>query len=79
VKWLLILGGIGALLAWLHSIGALDPKLWKDTVAREKQRIPEQVKEAVAAGKRAAGKAEEDLDREVRQSFRADSGPSPSG
>ena len=40
---------------------------------------PQQVKEAVAAGKRAAGKAEEDLDREVRQSFRADSGPQPLG
>jgi hypothetical protein len=77
VKWLLILGGIGGLLAWLYSIGALDPKLWKDTVTREKQRIPEQLKEAVAAGKRAAGKAEEDLDREVRESFRANSGPRP--
>jgi hypothetical protein len=37
--------------------------------------IPAQIKEALAAGKRAASQAEEDLDREVRESFRANSGP----
>ncbi len=36
---------------------------------RERERIPEQIKEALDAGKRAAAKAEEDLDREVRSAF----------
>jgi len=77
VKRLLTIGGICGLVGWLHSIGALDPKLWADTVARERKRIPEQIKEALAAGKRAAAQAEEDLDREVRESFRPNSGPRP--
>lgn len=63
------IGVVGGVIAWLGSIGALDPKLWRDTIARERQRIPEQVKEALAAGKRAAAQAEEDLDREVRDAF----------
>jgi hypothetical protein len=78
MRWLLALGAVGGLLAWLHSIGALDPKLWADTIAREREEIPKQIKEAIAAGKRAAGHAEEELDREVRESFRVDSGPRPS-
>ena len=78
MKPLLAIGAVGGVVAWLHSIGALDPGLWADTIAREKQRIPEQVKEALAAGKRAAAQAEEDLDREVRESFRVNSGPRPS-
>ena len=77
MKRLLTIGGVCGLVGWLHSIGALDPKLWADTIARERRRIPEQIKEALAAGKRAAAQAEEDLDREVRESFRADSGPRP--
>lgn len=63
------IGVVGGVIAWLGSIGALDPKLWRDTIARERQRIPEQVKEALAAGRRAAAQAEEDLDREVRDAF----------
>jgi hypothetical protein len=63
------LGVIAGVLGWLHSIGALDPKLWADTFAREKERIPAQLKEALAAGKRAAAQAEEDLDREVKAAF----------
>jgi hypothetical protein len=43
--------------------------LWADTFAREKERIPEQIKEALAAGTRAAARAEADLDREVREAF----------
>jgi hypothetical protein len=75
VKKLLVIGAVGGLVAWLYSIGALDPGLWKDTIARERVLIPAQIKEALAAGKRAASQAEEDLDREVRESFRANSGP----
>jgi hypothetical protein len=75
VKKLLGIGAIAGVVAWLYSIGALDPGLWKDTIARERERIPQQIKEALAAGKRAAAQAEEDLDREVRESFRANSGP----
>lgn len=71
MKRLLAIGAIGGLVGWLHSIGALSPGLWIDTVNRERRRIPEQVKEAIAAGKRASARAEEDLDREVRESFRA--------
>jgi hypothetical protein len=59
---------VGAV-AWLHSIGALDPRLWADTIKRERERLPGQLKEALAAGKRASAKAEEDLDREVREAF----------
>jgi hypothetical protein len=66
---LLKIGVIGGTVAWLGSIGALDPRLWKDTIARERRRIPEQVKEALAAGRRAAAQAEEDLDRDVRNAF----------
>jgi len=66
---LIKIGAIGGAVAWLGSIGALDPRLWKDTIARERERIPAQIKEALAAGKRAAGQAEEDLDREVRSAF----------
>lgn len=63
------LGVLVGIVGWLHSIGALDPRLWKDTIAREREQIPEQVKEALAAGKRAAAQAEDDLDREVREAF----------
>jgi hypothetical protein len=63
------LGVAGGVIAWLGSIGALDPKLWRDTIARERERIPRQVQEALAAGRRAAARAEEDLDRQVRDAF----------
>jgi len=75
VSRLLKIGAVAGLGGWLYSIGALSPGLWIDTFKRERERIPEQIKEALAAGKRAAAQAEEDLDREVRESFRADSGP----
>ena len=67
---LIKLGVVAGAIGWLHSIGALDPRLWIDTIKRERERIPEQLKEALEAGKRAAAQAEEDLDREVRESFR---------
>ncbi|HTI32674.1 MAG TPA: hypothetical protein VL422_03290 [Miltoncostaea sp.] len=57
------------MIGWLASIGALDPKLWAETFQRERERIPDQLKEAMAAGKRAAAQAEADLDREVREAF----------
>jgi hypothetical protein len=63
------LGVVAGVLGWLHSIGALDPKLWADTVKRERERLPEQIKEALGAGKRAAAQAEADLDREVKAAF----------
>jgi hypothetical protein len=66
------IGVIGGALAWLASIGALDPQLWKDTIARERERIPDQLREALAAGRRAAAAAEEELDREVRTAFGGD-------
>ena len=66
---LLKLGIVAGVLGWLGSIGALDPRLWADTVKREKERIPAQIKEALAAGKRAAAQAEADLDREVKEAF----------
>ena len=68
---LIKLGVVAGSIGWLHSIGALDPRLWIDTIKRERERIPEQLQEALEAGKRAAAQAEEDLDREVRDSFRA--------
>ncbi|HEX2507750.1 MAG TPA: hypothetical protein VHK23_05455 [Miltoncostaeaceae bacterium] len=78
MKRLLTIGAVGGLLAWLGSIGALSPGLWKSVFDRERRRIPEQLKEALEAGKRAAKQAEDDLDREVRESFRVNSGPRPS-
>ena len=66
---LIKLGVVVGVVGWLHSIGALDPRLWKDTIAREREQIPQQVKEALAAGKRAAAQAEDDLDRQVREAF----------
>lgn len=68
---LIKLGVVAGAIGWLHSIGALDPGLWIDTIKRERERIPGQLKEALEAGKRAAAQAEEDLDREVRESFRS--------
>ena len=68
------LGALAGVIGWLASIGALDPRLWRDTIALERKRIPEQLKEAVAAGKRAATEAEEDIDREVREAFRPPGG-----
>ena len=75
MKRLLAIGAIGGVVVWLGSIGALSPGLWADVIKRERRRIPEQLKEALAAGKRAAAEAEEELDREVRESFRVNSGP----
>jgi hypothetical protein len=74
VPRLIKLGAIGGLIGWLASIGALDPRLWRDTIARERRLIPEQLKEALAAGKRAAAEAEEDIDREVREAFQPPGG-----
>ena len=71
MKRLLALCAIGGLATWLHSIGALSPGLWIDTIKRERRNIPAQIKEAIAAGKRASARAEEELDREVRESFRS--------
>ncbi len=69
---LIKLGLVAGAVGWLHSIGALDPKLWADTIRRERERIPGQLREALGAGKRAAAQAEEDLDRDIRNSFRSD-------
>lgn len=69
MRRVLRLGVVLTAAGWLQSIGALDPKLWIDTVKREKQRIPGQIREAIDAGKRAAAQAEERLDREVRDAF----------
>jgi hypothetical protein len=66
---LLKLGVLAGVIAWLHSIGALDPKLWVDTVKRERERLPDQLKEALGAGRRAAAQAEEELGRELRGAF----------
>ena len=69
---LIKIGVAVGVVGWLHSIGALDPKLWKDTIMRERERIPGQIKEALGAGKRAAAQAEADLDREIRDAFRGE-------
>ena len=68
------LGALAGVVGWLASIGALDPRLWRDTIARERRQIPEQIKEALAAGRRAAAEAEEDIDREVREAFQPPGG-----
>jgi hypothetical protein len=65
-----LLVGAGVL-GWLGSIGALDPRLWADTIRRERERLPGQLREAVAAGKREAARAEDALDAEVQEAFRS--------
>ena len=72
MRKLIKLGIVAGVVGWLHSIGALDPKLWADTIRRERERVPAQIREAIGAGKRAAAQAEADLDREVRDAFRTD-------
>jgi hypothetical protein len=69
---LIKIGIAAGAVGWLHSIGALDPKLWADTIRRERERIPGQIREALGAGRRAAARAEEDLDRDIRNAFRSD-------
>lgn len=65
------LHGLAAgVLGWLGSIGALDPRLWADTIKRERERLPAQLKEAVAAGRREAERAEAQLDQQVQDAFR---------
>jgi hypothetical protein len=66
---LIKIGVLVGVVGWLHSIGALDPGLWRDTIRREREQLPRQIREALAAGRRAAAQAEEDLDREVREAF----------
>jgi hypothetical protein len=72
MRKLLKLGIAAGVIGWLHSIGALDPKLWTDTIRRERERIPGQLREALGAGKRAAAQAEEELDRELRDAYTSD-------
>ncbi len=43
MKKLVKLGVVAGVVGWLHSIGALDPKLWTDTIKRERERIPLQI------------------------------------
>ncbi len=74
---LLKIAALAGAVAWLHSIGALDPAFWRDLVGRERERLPRQLREALEAGRRAAAAAEERLDREVRDAFRPDSGGRP--
>ncbi|MEQ8833082.1 MAG: hypothetical protein RIB67_01405 [Miltoncostaeaceae bacterium] len=69
---LLVAGGV---LAWLGSIGALDPRLWKSTFERERERLPRQIREAREAGKREAARAEAALDQQVQDAFKS-AGPS---
>jgi hypothetical protein len=66
---LLKIGAVAGLVGWLHSIGALDPRLWIDTVKHEREVLPGQVKEALEAGKRASAQAEAELEREVEAAF----------
>jgi hypothetical protein len=70
VTRLLKIGAVAGVAGWLHSIGALDPRLWIDTVKHERETLPGQIQEALEAGKRAAAQAEADLDREVQAAFR---------
>lgn len=59
----------GGALVWLGKAGLLDPRLWADALAREREVLPGQIKEALAAGKRASAEAERQLDRQVQDAF----------
>ena len=59
----------GGALAWLGKAGLLDPRVWADLLKRERQVLPQQFKEAVDAGRRAAADAEQRLDQQVQDAF----------
>ncbi|MDX6556048.1 MAG: hypothetical protein QOD86_2243 [Miltoncostaeaceae bacterium] len=61
MKAILILAalGVGAYL-WLG-----DPRGWPQALAEQRERLPEQIREAVEAGKRAAARREEQVQAEL--------------
>jgi hypothetical protein len=71
VRTVIKLGALAGAIGWLHSIGALDPKLWADTIRRERERLPGQFHEALEAGRREAARAEERLERDIDEAFRS--------
>ena len=65
IKRLAILGGAVALGKWLLKTVPPNPRDWPDAAKGEAQRIKEQAAEAVAAGKRAAERRQDEVQREI--------------
>jgi hypothetical protein len=65
MKAILILAalGVGAYY-WLG-----DPRGWPQALAEQRERLPEQLREAVEAGKRAAARREEQVRQELAASL----------
>lgn len=66
---LLMIAAIGGAAGWLYTHGWCDPQRIKAAVARERERIPAQAREALAAGKRAAAERERRFDLELSETL----------
>lgn len=66
---LIVIAAIGGAAGWLYTHGWCDPARITAAVARERERVPAQVKEALAAGKRAAAERERRFDLELSEAL----------
>lgn len=62
MRKLLVVAAIGVGVAW-YLLG--DPRQWPQALATERRRLPEQLKEAMEAGKRAATRREQEIGTEL--------------
>ncbi|MEW6581153.1 MAG: hypothetical protein AB1416_00120 [Actinomycetota bacterium] len=56
--------------AWLVARGHRDPRRWPQALASEGALLRRQLGEAVAAGKRAAARREQEIEREMAEATR---------
>jgi hypothetical protein len=73
MRWVVLIAVAGAA-GWAYSRGWLDPGCVRALVEHERARIPDQVKDAVAAGRRAAARREAQLDRELAEAMGHEAG-----
>lgn len=66
---LIILAAVGGAAGWLYTHGWCSPERIKEAVARERERVPAQIKEALAAGRRAAAERERRFDIEMSETL----------
>jgi hypothetical protein len=72
-----ILGAGAALAAWLWAHGARDPNQWPRELAAEFAQLREDAKASVAAGKRAAARRGEEIEREIEEARTSSSAARP--
>jgi hypothetical protein len=75
-----VVGGIlaagGALAAWLWAQGHRDPKQWPQDIAAEFSQLLDDAKASLSAGRRAATRKGEEIDREIEEARTSASGSS---